>query len=475
MKHPNTIGTTARVAIAAVVAVGASVAVPTSASALTAADVTANGTTLAGSTRADGVFDLAVDAPAGVKVKFRLDGTYLGQDTAAPYTWPIRTTVGSHKLNVRWDDAEGRHETDVTFTVTGSALESRPAAPEPSPTASAPTTPTPTPTAPTPTPTPTTTAPATPAPTPTTPAPTPSSPATDSGAPTVTVSTSAQLTAALNSAKPGHTIALQDGTYTGKFVAPTSGTSAQPITLTGSSRAVLTTGSISSGYALHITGDHWNVSGLSVARAAKGIVLDGSSHTVIDGVDVGNIGAEAVHLRTGSSNVTVRNSRIHHTGLDKPSYGEGIYIGSAKSNWSSIMGSSTTPDRSDVARIIGNTISDTSAEGIDVKEGTTGGVISGNTFVNAGYSGANYGDSWIDVKGNGYQITDNRGAGTLLDAFQVHVPLPGWGNGNVFRGNTVTDGVPGYEVSVQSGAIGTVVACAPTAAAKGLTNIACTG
>lgn len=457
MKYPNNrIGVTARVAIAAIVAAGASVAFPTAASALSAADVTADGHALAGTTLTDGAFELAVRAPEGVKVKFKLDRTYLGQDSTVPYTWPVETTAGTHTINVRWEEADGRHETDVTFTVADSADGSKVVAP---------------PLTPTPTPTPT---PPTPVPTAPEPAPAPPASPAGSGDPTVTVSTSAQLTAALNAAEPGHTIALQDGTYTGKFVAAASGTPGQPITLTGSPRAVLTTGSTSSGYALHITGDHWNVSGLSVSRAAKGIVLDGSSHTVIDGVDVGNIGAEAVHLRTDSAHVTVRNSRIHDTGLTKPSYGEGIYIGSAKSNWSSIMGSSSTPDRSDYAQIVGNTISDTSAEGIDVKEGTTGGVISGNTFVNAGYSGANYGDSWVDVKGNGYRVTDNRGAGTLLDAFQVHVPLPDWGHGNVFRGNTVTGGVPGYEVSVQSGATGTVVACGPTTAAKGLTNIACT-
>ncbi len=78
------------------------------------------------------------------------------------------------------------------------------------------------------------------------------------------------------------------------------------------------------------------------------------------------------------------------------------------------------------------------------------------------------------MKGNGYQITGNWGWRTLLDAFQVHVAVDGWGQGNVFRGNTVFGGVPGYEVWVQSGATGTVVSCEPTAAVKGMTNIACT-
>jgi hypothetical protein len=138
------------------------------------------------------------------------------------------------------------------------------------------------------------------------------------------------------------------------------------------------------------------------------------------------------------------------------------------------MGSSSTPDRSDAAQVIGNTISNTTAEGIDIKEGTTGGVITGNIFTNAGYSGENYADSWIDVKGNGYLIAGNSGSGTLLDAFQVHVALDDWGHGTVFRGNTVRGGVPGYEVSVQSGAVRTVVHCAPTGASRGLSNVACT-
>ncbi|MEB0003986.1 hypothetical protein QN357_13725 [Cryobacterium sp. RTC2.1] len=86
------------------------------------------------------------------------------------------------------------------------------------------------------------------------------------------VSTSAQLKTALGNAKPGDTIHLTDGTYTGKFEASSVGTGAAPITLTGSRAAVLTTGSTGSGYALHVTGGHWNLTGFRVDKAAKGIV-----------------------------------------------------------------------------------------------------------------------------------------------------------------------------------------------------------
>jgi hypothetical protein len=419
-------------AVALIAAFAVVAAVPVPAAARDGADVTADGIALAGSTQPDGNFTLGVVAPAGVTVKFKLNGTYLGQDRTAPYTWPIRTTVGDHSVSVRWEDGNGRSETIVPFSVSGSA--SPPAATaSPSP-----------------------------------------SPAPSSSDERVTVATSAQLTAALLAARPGQTIALEDGIYTGRFRAAVAGTESRRITLTGSRNAVLTTGSTTGGYGLHVTAPYWNITGLSVSEASKGVVLDGASHTVIDGIDVGDIGAEAVHVRKNSASVIVRNSVIHDTGRTTPEYGEGIYIGSAKSNWASVMGSSSTPDRSDAAQVLNNTITNTTAEGIDIKEGTTGGIVAHNTFRNAGYSGKGYADSWVDVKGNGYRIFDNSGSSALLDAFQVHVALEGWGRSNEIRDNSVLSGVPGYEVRVQSGAVGTVVGCGPTVAAKGLTNIACT-
>lgn len=430
--------------IAAAVLVTAS---PLSAQAQTLlpSQVTAGGSPLDGSVQKSGSFTLDVVAPAGVTVKFKMDGVYLGQDSSAPYSWPISTGSGAHRVNVRWDDSAGRQSADVAFSV---GTETTKPAPAPAPAPAPSSTPTPSPA----------------------PAPAPSSAPTS---PSIAVATSAQLTAALKAAKPGQTIVLKDGTYSGKFVASPSGTDGQRISLTGSRKAVITTGSTSSGYALNVTGDYWNITGLTISGASKGIVLDGSNRTVIDGVDVGRTGAEAVHVRTSSSHVIVRNSVIHDTGLVQPSYGEGIYVGSAKSNWSSIMGSSSTPDRSDYVQILTNVISNTSAEGIDIKEGTTGGIVSRNTFINAGYSGENYADSWVDVKGNDYQITGNTGTDALLDAFQVHV-IDGWGQKNAFRGNAITGRVPGYEVSVQSGANSTSVGCASSAASRGLSNIACT-
>lgn len=289
---------------------------------------------------------------------------------------------------------------------------------------------------------------------------------------TITVATADELTAALSAVEPGQTITLKDGVYASdQFEASADGTESAPITLTGSRDAILTTGDAASGYGLHITGDHWKVLGLSVSNSGKGIVLDGSNHTLISGVDVGNTGTEGVHFRAGSSNGVLENSVIHDTGTVTPDYGEEVYLGSAKSNWKKIMGSAGEMDRADGNVVRNNEISNTSAEGIDIKEGTTGGVVAGNVFTNAGHSGANYGDSWVGVKGNGYTITGNSGSGTKKDAFQVHSQLDGWGTDNTFTDNIVYGDVPGYEVWVELPSLGTVVDSEASGADSGVTNI----
>jgi hypothetical protein len=75
----------------------------------------------------------------------------------------------------------------------------------------------------------------------------------------IDVDTATELKAALTAARPGDTIQLADGTYTGNFKTTVDGTSGSRITLTGSSRAVLKAGG---GYGLHINGaSYWSVKG----------------------------------------------------------------------------------------------------------------------------------------------------------------------------------------------------------------------
>ena len=157
-------------------------------------------------------------------------------------------------------------------------------------------------------------------------------------------------------------------------------------------------------------------------------MVDASSHVVVDGIAVTEVGEEAVHLRRGSSDNVVRGSVIRATGLRTKKFGEGIYVGSAKSNWCTY--SDCLPDRSDRNVLEGNDIAETTAESVDIKEGTTGGTVRGNTFSGVGMSAA---DAWVNVKGNEWQIVGNVGADAPEDGFQTHRILDGWGARNTLR------------------------------------------
>jgi hypothetical protein len=241
---------------------------------------------------------------------------------------------------------------------------------------------------------------------------------------TIEVSTAAQLKTALTSARPGDTIKLADGTYTGNFKTTVAGTSSAPITLIGSARAVLTAGG---GYGLHLNGaSYWQVKGITVTGGQKGIMVDSATRVTIDGVTVHGLDMEGVHFRNSSTYGVIKNSRIYDTGNDGRGMGEGVYVGSAGG----------TSDRSDKVQIIGNTIGpDVGGEAVDLKEGTTGGLVSGNSFDGRGLTGANFDDSWVDVKGNNYTIENNTGRNTTNNGYETHTQQSGWGCGTVFRNN----------------------------------------
>jgi hypothetical protein len=243
---------------------------------------------------------------------------------------------------------------------------------------------------------------------------------------TVDVSDGKGLKAALAAAGPGQTIRLADGTYTGNFKVTVPGTAASPITLTGSANAVLTT-STGGGNVIQLTGaPYWTIRGITLTHAQKGVMIDASDHVTVDSVQVHHTTMEGVHFRTSSSYGVLRNSAIHDTGTSGNGMGEGVYVGTAN----------TLTDTSDHVRITGNVIGPgVGGENIDIKEGTTGGLISGNTFDGSGLTGANYDDSWVDIKGNGYTVTGNRGVRTTNDGFQTHSQYAGWGCGTVFSGN----------------------------------------
>ncbi|MFF3287617.1 right-handed parallel beta-helix repeat-containing protein [Streptomyces sp. NPDC003023] len=286
----------------------------------------------------------------------------------------------------------------------------------------------------------------------------------------IDVDNASELKAALTAARPGDTIQLADGTYSGNFKATVDGTSGSRITLTGSSRAVLKAGG---GYGLHLNGaSYWTVKGITVTGGQKGIVTDTADGVVIDSVTVHGLDMEGVHFRRSSRDGVIKNSRIHDTGNDGRGMGEGVYVGSAGG----------TSDRSDNAQILNNIIGpDVGGEAVDIKEGTTGAKIIGNTFDGRGLTGANYDDSWVDVKGNNVLVENNTGRNTTNNGFETHTQQSGWGCGTVFRGNdSDLRGATGsrqlaINVTNHSSSCRTTVYASNTVTGgRGLTNIAVT-
>jgi hypothetical protein len=287
---------------------------------------------------------------------------------------------------------------------------------------------------------------------------------------TVDVGDADALEAALEDAAPGDVIGLAPGRYAGEFVMTADGEPDAPITLCGTADSVLDGGSTDGGYVVHLDGaTNWVLQGFAVENGQKGVMADGTSGSVIRDLTVSKIGDEAIHLRAASTDNQVLRNTISDTGLRKPKFGEGIYIGTAESNWCDI--SDCEPDASDRNLVEGNTISGTTSESVDIKEGTAEGVLRDNTFDGAAMVES---DSWVDVKGNGWLIEGNTGSNSPADGFQTHEILDGWGTDNVFRGNTANLSAPGLGFSLKPER-DNVVNCDNTVSGSGaeLTNVEC--
>lgn len=292
----------------------------------------------------------------------------------------------------------------------------------------------------------------------------------------VKVASSSSLSAALSDAQPGDLIQLANGTYSGHFMTQRSGTSQLPIILCGSSDAILNGGSISSVYGLHLKGaSYWKLVGFTVTNAQKGIMLDRASHNILQHVTVHDIGNEGVHFRDFSSGNVLRDSHIYRTGRVTPQYGEGLYIGTAPNNWCSF--SSCLSDASNANQALNNLIEDTAAESVDIKEGSSGGVVSGNTFRRAGpgrrSDGSRSSSAWVMVAGDRYTISGNTGVAAPYHGFLV---ISGRnGDYNIFRDNVADVQNVGYGIQINYTQVGNVVGCDNVVrnAAKGFSNVQC--
>ena len=298
----------------------------------------------------------------------------------------------------------------------------------------------------------------------------------DCPAATVNVATARELMAALAQAQPGTVIKLAPGTYNEQINMTVNGTASNPIWVCGPRSAVINVGSIQDNHGIQITNSsNLVVAGMTVTNSLKGISVIRSNHVTVADTLVDNIGYEGIHVRAFSTDNTIVGNTIKNTGKRDPFYGEGIYIGTSDANW--CAQTNCQPDNTDRTLLMANNISLTGAQPIEVKEGTSNGIIRDNVI-----DGANAmprAEEWVKVKGNDWSIYNNTGKNSTMHGFAVNGSVAGWGLRNVFFGNTAPVGAAGYGFFVHEqgskGASGTKVYCSNTvtAAGSGFSNQSC--
>jgi hypothetical protein len=277
----------------------------------------------------------------------------------------------------------------------------------------------------------------------------------------------------VNAAGPGAVIALAPGYYVGPLEVAVTGTAAEPVWICGPRTAVVQGwGPTKPGGVRVKDSSHVVIAGLTVRSSQKGIAVMGSDHVTIADTRVEDIGEEAVHLKFMTTDSTVVGNSITRTGLMTAQYGEGVYIGTAKPNWCVYNG--CRPDASDRNRIIGNTISHTTAEQIEAKEAAVDGLIADNVLDGAGMDQPSS-DSLIAIQSNGWTITGNRGQNSPNDGVQVWEAFAGDGQDNLVFANRFGGTMPGYAVRLAYHELGNVVGCDTEVATggKGLSNKPC--
>jgi hypothetical protein len=273
----------------------------------------------------------------------------------------------------------------------------------------------------------------------------------------VPVSTAAQLSAAILDARAGDLIELAPGTYSGRWTLSTSGSASSPIMLCGPRSAILDGGgTIPAPITLAVRASYWTIQGFTIRNAFQPMFLIGVHGVIVKGLEIYNIGQEAIHLHTFSTHNLIDSNYVHDTGKNAPQYGEGIYVGSASSKWCTNY--NCQPDRTDSNRVTRNIIGpNIGAQMVDVKEGTTGTIVSGNTFDGVGAS-VNQ-DAWLNVYGNHSLVTGNTGTTAQLNGVKVETLVSGWGAYNVFHSNMWNlKGGSGYGFRIGGGTSASTVA-----------------
>ena len=269
----------------------------------------------------------------------------------------------------------------------------------------------------------------------------------------------------LELAKPGTVVRFQPGRYPKMTFTGLRGSKSSPITLQPSEQfkegegddrftVIFTSGQLDTGTGLTFADcQHVVVRGFEVTKSLKGIGVHYSSDLVLENNWCHDLGQEAIHVGRGpvkkgpkkfdgpaSHHVKILNNRIERTGQKVAQYGEGIYIGTGATNGD---------DTHDIT-VQGNTLTDISAEAIELKPGTYNLVVRDNDISNTHHKF----NAAITVciegttgRSGNYLIENNR----IKDVHKVLYRVAGIAIGHgdaIIRGNVISgvDGGVGIQV-----------------------------
>lgn len=211
------------------------------------------------------------------------------------------------------------------------------------------------------------------------------------GGATRLVATAAQWDAAVGAAMPGDVIRLTAtinarliyrGTHDSSGGKGRDGTAEAPIVITSDAGVWIDPGNKSNnvGALDVIAADHVSIVGVRVRNSQFGIRCQQCRGTStapvrVSGNVVTNIGHAGIHVaghwsnHAPSSHVWLEGNNVSATGQIAAGYGEGVYIGYGGYEWLDVTSNVT---------VVGNEISYTGAEGVDVKPGTSEVIVRNN-------------------------------------------------------------------------------------------------
>lgn len=188
----------------------------------------------------------------------------------------------------------------------------------------------------------------------------------------------------------GDTLYVKSGTYhEDVYINGPAGSAGTPTTISaypGHTVTILGDG-INSGRVKIDSTSYVTFNGFNITNFNQGLFVVSSHHIMVSHCTVYNIGQEGMHVLTASHDVIIDACTVHDTGTWAYD-GEGIYVGTSTSG---------SYDNTYNVTISNTTIYNTTNEAIELKPGTHGCIIDGNTIYSANTVNNGYGGAAIEV------------------------------------------------------------------------------